>query len=260
MTGLPVLISIPHGGTEVPEELEGRLCITPRAQFDDSDPFTKEIYDISGSAKHVIVAPIARAYVDQNRARTRMPPDDPDGLIKSATCYNEPIYVKGMEPDPRLEEVLIRRYYTTYHDRIARACKDGGVVLGLDCHSMAASAPSIAPDAAVAGQEVGHRPLFCLSNLDGKTCPTDWLERLADSISESFMIDRGEILLNRPFKGGHITESFGYRPLPWIQIEMNRSLYLDEMWFDAGSLKIDRGRLAELNGMFKDALEWFFAH
>lgn len=260
MTRLPVLISIPHGGTEAPEELGGRLCITPRAQFDDSDPFTKEIYDIGGSAKYVIVAAMARAYVDQNRARTRMPPDDPDGLIKRTTSYDEPIYIKGMEPDPRLEEMLIRGYYTPYHDRIAQACKDGGVRLGLDCHSMAAVAPSIAPDTASAGQEAGRRPLFCISNLDGKTCPTDWLKGLADSISESFRIDRGEILLNRPFKGGHITESFGYRPLPWIQIEMNRSLYLNERWFDTGSLKVDRGRLAELNGMFRDALERFFAH
>ncbi len=238
----------------MPEEAEGRLCITPRAQFDDSDPFTDEIYDIAGSAAYVIKAKVARPYVDLNRSTMRMPPDDPDGLIKSATCYNEPIYASGMEPDPRLGAELIRRYYAPYHDRIARVCRGGGVQLGLDCHSMAAYAPPIAPDAAR-----HRRPLFCLSNLDGRTCAADWLEDLADCVSESFRVDRSEVALNRPFKGGHIIESFGYRPLPWIQFEMNRSLYLDERWFDADSLRIDRARLAELNGMFRRALERFFS-
>ncbi|MEA2109325.1 MAG: N-formylglutamate amidohydrolase, partial [Pseudomonadota bacterium] len=42
---LPFLISIPHGGTELPDELKSRVCITDNDLFDDSDSFTQEIYE-----------------------------------------------------------------------------------------------------------------------------------------------------------------------------------------------------------------------
>lgn len=260
---LPVLISIPHGGTKRPPELEeeeGILCITRRDQFDDSDPFTAEIYDLGGAAAKVVKAEIARAYVDPNRPVTMMPPEYPDGVIKGATCYGRPIYARGREPGPRLSEELIRRYYTPYHSEIEKACaKDGGLRLCLDCHSMAAVAPPAGNNSGRNEDGQEGRPLFCLSNLDGRTCPDGQMERLARRMAESFGIGRKDISLNRPFRGGHITESFGLRgPLPWIQVEMNRSLYLDDRWFDWNSLDMDRARLAELNCMFRDALAGFF--
>ena len=62
-----------------------------------------------------------------------------------------------------------------------------------------------------AREDGAARPLFCLPNRDGKTCPDDQLETLARCISESFGIPKDRILLNRPFRGGHITEWFGTR-------------------------------------------------
>ena len=35
MEKLPVLISIPHGGTQIPEELNEFICITEKDLFDD---------------------------------------------------------------------------------------------------------------------------------------------------------------------------------------------------------------------------------
>ena len=196
----------------------------------------------------------------------QLPPSDPDGLVKSVTCYNEPVYIRGMEPGPQLVEQLIRRYYDPYYDAIEQACTDpqGGLRLCLDCHSMAPTAPPVSSNSGGGTDRNGAaRPLFCLSNRDGKTCPDDQLETLACCISESFGIPRDRIFLNRPFRGGHITEWFGTRhgaAIPWVQVEMNRMLYLDERWFDRGSAKMtDRTRLAELNRMFRDSLARFFA-
>jgi len=251
----------------VPRELAGSIRITEAAQFDDSDPFTAEIYDIGGSALRVIKAEVARAYVDLNRSREQLPPGVPDGLIKSVTCYNEPVYMRGMEPGPQLTERLIRKYYDPYYDAIERACADpqNGLRLCLDCHSMVPTAPPVSGNSSsegVGSSNNAARPLFCLSNRNGKTCPDDQLEVLARCMSESFEIPRDRILLNHPFRGGHITEWFGSRhgpAIPWVQVEMNRILYLDEQWFDRASMKMtDRKRLAELNCMFRDALAGFF--
>ena len=74
--------------------------------------------------------------------------------------------------------------------------------------------------------------MFCISNQNGKTSSPELIERLASCISESFEIDRKEISLNDPFHGGYITKTYGNNPLPWIQVEMNRDLYLSEPWFE----------------------------
>lgn len=259
---LPILLSIPHGGTKKPKELKRRLCITKREQFDDSDPFVQEVYDLKNSVEYVVSADIARAYVDLNRSPKDVPPGNSDGAIKSLTCYRKPIYLEGMEPDESLIETLLDTYHAPYYDEISNACKKSEIQMGFDCHSMASIAPDIAPDAVQKQKKM--RPLFCISNQNGRTCSNDQLRRLACCISESFDVSLSSVALNDPFKGGYLTGFFGNNPVPWIQIEMNRSMYLGKQWFDANSLTIDCARLAKLNQMFKETMmnfcidnEWF---
>lgn len=255
-SALPVLLSIPHGGTETPPELGGRLCITGHDLFDDGDPFTDRIYGLGGAVQKVVSASVARAFVDLNRSLQDMPPANPDGLIKSMTCYRKAIYCQGREPGRQLREALIDRYYAPYHREIQKAVLQPGLRLCLDCHSMAPYAP---PHASRPGTDRGRRPAFCLSNLDGKACPQETMELLAGCISESFGVGMGGISFNEPFRGGHITGTYGSNPVPWIQVEMNRDLYLAEPWFDGGSLSVKSRRLQELNAMFEGALRSFFA-
>lgn len=253
MKKLPFLVSIPHGGTKRPKELEGHLTITDRDLFDDSDPFVMEIYGLDGKVIELITTEIARAFVDLNRSIEDLPPKNPDGLIKSSTCYKKPIYIRGKEPDENLINQLIQRYYNPYHHKIQSCIDKLNFSLGLDCHSMATFAPEISPD----GNQK-ERPLFCLSNQDGRTSHNKIIENLADSISESFMIDRRDISLNDPFHGGYITKTYGNNPIPWIQIEMNRSFYLKEPWFDFDSLQMDAHHLKKLNRQFEESLNSFY--
>jgi len=250
---LPVLLSIPHGGTKKPPELDGHLCITQHDQFDDSDPFVVELYDLGDKVQRVIKTDIARTFVDLNRSLLDLPPQNPDGLIKSSTCYEKPIYIKGREPDDSLTNMLIELYYKPYHRAIQKSISELDLQLCLDCHSMAAIAPGISPD----GNKT-NRPKFCLSNNDGKTCSEEMLDLLASSLSESFGIERKDISLNDPFHGGHITKTYGNNPIPWIQVEMNRDLYLSKEWFDHETLVIDKKRLQQLNQMFENTLVSFF--
>lgn len=245
---LPILVSIPHGGTKTPPEVADAACITGEALFDDSDAFTREIYDVRGEVACIERAEIARAFVDLNRAPDDRPPANPDGVVKTATCYNEPIYRAGYELPPDLADDLLTSYYFPYHERLREVAQDGSLRLALDCHSMAATPPAIAPDTD------GARPLFCLSNDNGRTCPEQLMERVAAATSEAFDVPPADVSINEPFKGGYITRSHGGGGLPWVQIEMNRSLYLAEPWFDRSTLTVSQERLTGLRNRFLEAL------
>jgi formiminoglutamase len=247
MKTLPVLLSIPHGGTRVPEELRDRVCITPEDLFDDSDPFTREIYDLSHDVAHVVKADVARAFIDMNRSPDDRPPKNPDGVVKTATCFKRPIYIPGREPDATLTAQLIERYHTPYHAQLAAAARHD-VELALDCHSMLRHAPPIG------GDRGAPRPLFCLSNRDGATAPDSLLRELANAVASAFEVPLSEIGLNDPFKGGYITATYGSGSVPCIQVEMNRSLYLSDPWFRSDTLTVYPKRLAELKDRFARAL------
>jgi formiminoglutamase len=53
--------------------------------------------------------------------------------------------------------------------------------------------------------------------------------------------------MNDPFAGGYISQ-FHYKRsgIPWIQIEINRKLYLNETYFDPERLRVDQRIIQEL--------------
>jgi N-formylglutamate amidohydrolase len=248
----PILISIPHGGLKKPPELINKLCISDNDLFDDIDPYVVDIYNISNKVEKVIFGEIARTFVDLNRSLLDLPSNNPDGIIKSMTCYQKPIYQKQNEPDLFLTQQLIEKYYKPYHREIQKSLQALHLQVCFDCHSMSSVAPNISPDG-----NSKARPLFCLSNQNGQTSSNEMLKILAKSISHSFSIESKEITFNNPFKGGYITKTYGNNPVPWIQIEMNRKMYLEKPWFDKEKMTIEKSKLKELNKMFAKSIDLF---
>ena len=251
MNKLPFLISIPHGGDSIPKEISKDVCITPRDLFDDSDSFTNIIYNVNDIVEEQVSSSIARAFVDNSRGRDQLPPDFPDGLIKSATCYNRPIYKEGRHPSQKTTELLIDKYYADYHHKLETALLNSKLVIALDCHSMAEIAPEVSPDR---GNE---RPLINLGDAEGTACGSEITESLRQSFIDVYGFSEDAVTINEPFKGGFITRNYGNNPLPWIQIEMNRKLYLAPEYFDIDSLKMKGNRLSELNINFRKVLVRF---
>lgn len=253
MKKLPVIISIPHGGTMVPAEIRDQVCLSKRDLFDDSDTFTKEIYNLEKKVEIVIAADIARAFVDLNRTVSDRPPKNPDGVVKTHTCFNQPIFKNGFILDKNLIEIIINRYYEPYHKRIRDSMQRFKIKLALDCHSMAAVGPPISPD-------VGKKRNFmiCLGNRNGKSCDLKLVKKLAECFQSEFSLKKKDIKINKPFSGGYIVQTYGMNPIPWIQVEMNQTLYLTSPWFNYSTLKIDVERVKELNQMFEKTLIMFF--
>lgn len=249
MGELPVLLSIPHAGTRVPPELNDRVRLSPLQLLYASDAFTDRIYDLGGDVMAVVKTDIARACVDVNRSPLARPPAVLDGIVKWVTANARPVYDDGYEPGETLTSALIDRYAEPYHAALAQALTRPGLQLALDCHSMARSGLARQRDR---GQP---RPTFCLSSRFGATAPDEILHALGDALRDAFGLPEREIGYHRPFAGGYITATYGHATLPWIQLEMNRQLYVRPPWFDRVSLTMDERRIAELRAAFRAALE-----
>jgi formiminoglutamase len=190
----------------VPPEVED-LCILKRQQIvEDGDEGAAEIYSISEHVEHFVTSDVARAIIDLNRAA-----DDRrrDGVVKTHTCWDVPIYREALSEETI--EKLLHRYYRPFHRALTEHA-GGGVIAGIDCHTMAEIGPPVGPDPGV------PRPFICISNAN-RTCPSEWMSVLATCLRETF---KKPISTNYPFEGGFITR-YHSKNLPWIQIELNRT-------------------------------------
>jgi formiminoglutamase len=199
---------VPHAGTRIAEEVVDICRLTERQIVEDGDEGAAEIFSLEQEVAGYVTTDIARAVVDLNRA-----PNDTraDGVVKTHTIYEIPIYERPLRENEI--EVLLRRYYYPYHNRLSQLGKDA--ILGIDCHTMAAVGPPIGPAAGV------ERPLICLSNAHS-TCSSEWLKRLADCLQEAF---RNEVSVNSPFTGGYIIRTHA-QELPWMQLELSRASFM----------------------------------
>lgn len=220
MSMVPVIISIPHGGLGVPPEIRRLTGLSRRDLMWDGDAGTRDIYRISMPGIRVVEAVIARAFVDVNRDPGKRPPRYPDGVVKTITTYGKPVYREGSFPGRFTVDCLLERYYRPYHETLRRLARSGAFQLGLDCHSMADRSPPVSKQPGL------RRPLVNLGDDGGRACPPALTRRLVEIFCGVFRLPPDQVTINHPFRGGFITRSHGGHPLPWIQVEINRRLYL----------------------------------
>jgi formiminoglutamase len=203
---MPLLVSVPHGGTVIPPEVAELNRLSEAEILADGDEQSFDLYGpLEGEVRAYHQAEIARPFVDLNRREDDL---SRDGVIKTHTCWNVPVYHNA--PDPFTIKRLLDRYYHPYHATLSRLGR-GAVILGIDCHTMAAHGPPVGPDPGVA------RPQVCIGSADG-TCPRFWAQALQRCFQAHFP---GRVTLDRPFAGGYITRTHG-KEIPWVQIEISR--------------------------------------
>jgi N-formylglutamate deformylase len=222
----PLLISIPHSGTELPEPLAHRLTVTGRG-VPDTDWHVHLLYDFARElGASIIKANYSRYVVDLNRS-----PDSASLYVGNATspvCPTQTfggsfIYMTGQEPNDSEIAERIDQYWQPYHERIAtelaalRAAH--GKALLWDAHSIASEIP---------GLFEGVLPEFNLGTRDGASCPS----AVGDALLQSVLRD-GEfgVVLDGRFKGGYITDHYG-KPADnvyAVQLELSRRAYMDEV-------------------------------
>ncbi len=224
---VPLLISLPHVGTEIPAGLAERLV--PRAlASEDCDWHLERLYAPLAQAlgASLIVARYSRYVIDLNR-----PPDDQPlypgaagGTGLAPTCFfsSEPLYRDGAEPDAA--EVLARReaYWQPYHDalaaELARLRTEHGRALLFDGHSIRSELPWLFE---------GRLPALNLGTADGASCAPAITQRLGALLAGQ---DRYSQVVNGRFKGGYITRHYGQpsQGQHAVQLEMCQRCYMDE--------------------------------
>ncbi len=229
MRRYPFLVSVPHGGTRVPEEVRDQVALTQAELAYYSDPATRALYQFHDRVVSYVDTDISRMVVDLNRPPYHLPPRYPDGVIKQRTVHGTSVYRDGDLPDIRIIHRLLMDHYFPYHARVDLLLDPDRIAFAMDCHSMLPHGPPAHRDA---GKE---RPLICLGNNGDdqgeqrpgslSTCPAPWIRALAAAFREEFG-GSGNVTINRPFSGGFITNAhFWHKGIPWVQIEVNRSLY-----------------------------------
>lgn len=227
MKRLPILLSVPHGGTKVPDMLAERINLSPLELLIDSDTRTLDVFSFQDEVQGYVDTDIARCVVDVNRDATT----DEKSVFRALSWNGKHIWKQNVAPNVLEREALLERYYHPYHARLAHMLDNIDVALAVDAHAMVPRKRKTRRT----------RPLFCISNRGSSdpnhprehiTAPFSLMKRLKRNLEATFsdllLFDVEEVVrINDPFRGGFITAYHGSHPrIPFVQIEVNRALYL----------------------------------
>lgn len=235
---VPVVFNSPHSGSHLPESFLLASRLSQQALRQSEDCFVDELFsDCRNLGAPMLRALISRAYLDLNREPyefdQRMFHENLPGHMNSASprvaaglgtipklvAEGEDIYRGKIHLDEALARIeqIYRPYHRTLTALLNECFNATGFALLVDCHSMPASAVK-APHMPTADIVLGDR--------FGSACDSE----IADA-AEAFLQQAGfKVLRNRPYSGGFITETHGTprHNRHALQIEINRSLYMDE--------------------------------
>jgi N-formylglutamate deformylase len=222
----PLVLSLPHVGTLIPDDLQPPY--TPRAlALEDTDWHLDRLYAFAADLGATVLSSVVSRYViDLNR-----PPDDVSlypganttGLCPLHFFTGDALYRPGCEPAAaeivRRREYYWQPYHTTLEVELNRVRTTHGYAILLDGHSIRSEIAWLFP---------GRLPDFSLGTAAGASCHLelgDDVHRLLRSHS------RFSTVRDQRFQGGYITRHYG-RPAEQIhalQLEMCQCLYMSEV-------------------------------
>ncbi|ARP93848.1 N-formylglutamate deformylase [Bordetella genomosp. 13] len=235
----PLLISIPHLGSIVPDELRPSMTEVG-LRSGDTDWHLDRLYAFAEKlGASFLWARYSRYVVDLNR-----PPNDESlypgqaktGLCPTHTFDGQPLYADGRDHIPDAERDARRAaYWDPYHaqlrDEIERLRAIHGKVLLWEAHSIASLIPRLFE---------GKLPDLNIGTSSGASCAPAMeaaVRRELEACDYTWAV-------NGRFKGGYITRHYGapQRNVHAIQLEMCQSTYMEERhpyaWRDGEAARV----------------------
>lgn len=243
---LPLIVSLPHDGRQVPEDIAARMT-GAALELPDTDWQVARLYDFCRElGATMIIARHSRYVVDLNR-----PPDDAPlypgqlstGLCPARTFSGEPIYADGAAVDDAELERRRREYWQPYHDALCKQLSAlhtrHGRVLLWDAHSIASRVPSLFE---------GELPVLNIGTDGGRSCATA-VAQAAQKVAAASPYTQ---VLDGRFTGGYITRHYGAPDTGRhaVQLEIARRGYMDEV-----ALRYDDAAAARLGDTLRSMLE-----
>ncbi len=234
----PLLISVPHDGTEVPDAQRARMT-TPALRLPDTDWHVARLYAFARDLGASVLAPRwSRYVVDLNRpadGAALYPGKFETGPVPTQTFAGEPIYQDGDSPgvdeiDRRIRECW-RPYHAAIEHELARLRAAHGRAVLWEGHTIRSRVPLFFD---------GTLPDLNLGTAEGKSCRAALEDRLTGCLRAQ---DRYTFVVNGRFKGGYITRHYGdpANGIDAVQLEVAQHRYMDEDTFafdEAGAAEL----------------------
>ncbi|WP_117190176.1 N-formylglutamate deformylase [Rhizobium terrae] len=237
----PVILGLPHTGTDVPPEIRDRLNDNGKL-LADTDWHIHRLYEGLLDDASAVRATFHRYVIDANRDPAGVslyPGQNTTGLVPETDFDGKPIWRDGASPTEADIAMRLDRFHAPYHAallaEIERVKAIHGVVILYDCHSIRSHIPFLFE---------GRLPDFNIGTDGGRTCD----RRIEDAALATVASATGFTgILNGRFKGGWTTRHYG-RPetgVHAIQMELAQSTHLaaEEPPFAYDPEKADRLRV-----------------
>lgn len=223
---LPLLISMPHNGQQIPADIAATMLPYASA-VPDTDWFLDQLYGFADELGASVINPVYSRYViDLNRP--------PDGSVLYAGANNtelcpssgfdeRPLYLPGKQPDEAEVNRRIELYWRPYHDALRaeldRLKAQFGYALLFDAHSIKSQVPRFFD---------GRLPDINFGTAEGKSAGAV-LEQAIMAVPTGVY----SRVLNGRFKGGYITRHYGQpaQHIHALQLELSQITYMDENAF-----------------------------
>lgn len=225
----PLLISLPHDGSHIPEAIAAGMTDAAR-RSPDTDWHVGRLYEFAREMGASILRPMCSRYVvDLNRpsdGHALYPGRSETGLVPTVMFDGRPIYRDGQAPDAQAIAARVATYWEPYHGALRAElerlrAKHGRVVLW-EGHSIRAVVPMLFE---------GRLPDLNLGTHAGASCRPELRARLAAVLGEQ---DAYTHVLDARFKGGYITRHYGSpgQGVDAVQLELVQACYMDEERFE----------------------------
>ena len=199
----PLIVSLPHTGTDIPPEYQDGLVSLWLARK-DCDWWIDRLYDFAGDLSATIIhTSISRTVIDVNRDPSGVslyPGQATTELCPTMSFDGEPLYRNGFAPEAAAIEERRATFFDPYHHALTQEIsrlkdKHERIVL-YDCHSIRSVIPRLFE---------GELPQFNIGTNSGLSCDptlTAEIETICDATGQSRAT-------NGRFKGGYITRQHG---------------------------------------------------
>jgi N-formylglutamate deformylase len=244
----PLILGLPHTGTDVPDEIFQRLNKNGKL-LADTDWHIHTLYD--GLVPNItsVRATFHRYVIDANRdpeGVSLYPGQNTTGLISTTDFDGKAIWKEGHEPTAHDVASRLKDFHAPYHTalqaEIKRVQSIHGIAVLYDCHSIRSNIPFLFE---------GRLPDFNIGTDSGKSCHP----AIEKAVKEATAGAKGySDILNGRFKGGWTTRHYGQpaNGVHAIQMELAQATHLAS---EAPPFAYDKNKAAKLRVNLKLILE-----